>query len=143
MSGLFGDPWNPGKTVEPDLLRLGAGDPTPPSDQDLTDAATVAYVQAYVAGVMAGFQPLDSDLTAIAALSTTSFGRALLALADAAALRSTAGLVIGTDVQAHDTDLDAIARSRLKDWWRAIAEVRPYSTARFWIFLLDRSAACN
>lgn len=37
-------------------------------------------------------QPLDSDLTAIAALSTTSFGRALLALADAAALRTAAGL---------------------------------------------------
>lgn len=32
------------------------------------------------------YQPLDSDLTAIAALSTTTFGRALLALADAAAL---------------------------------------------------------
>jgi hypothetical protein len=31
-------------------------------------------------------QPLDSDLTAIAALSTTSYGRALLALADQAAL---------------------------------------------------------
>lgn len=39
------------------------------------------------------FQPLDSDLTAIAALSTTAFGRALLTLADAAALRSAAGLV--------------------------------------------------
>lgn len=38
------------------------------------------------------FQPLDSDLTAIAALSTTSFGRALLAQADAAALRTYAGI---------------------------------------------------
>jgi hypothetical protein len=34
------------------------------------------------------YQPLDSDLTAIAALSTTSFGRALLTLASAAAGRS-------------------------------------------------------
>lgn len=32
------------------------------------------------------FQPLDSDLTAIAALSTTAFGRSLLELASAAAL---------------------------------------------------------
>ena len=32
-------------------------------------------------------QPLDSDLTAIAALSTTAYGRAMLALADQAALR--------------------------------------------------------
>lgn len=39
------------------------------------------------------YQPLDSDLTAIAALSTTAFGRALLALADAAALRTYAGIV--------------------------------------------------
>ena len=38
------------------------------------------------------YQPLDSDLTAIAALSTTSFGRGLLALADAAAGRTTLGL---------------------------------------------------
>lgn len=42
--------------------------------------------------VAASYQPLDSDLTAIAALSTTTFGRALLALADAAALRSAAAL---------------------------------------------------
>lgn len=33
-----------------------------------------------------GVQPLDSDLTAIAALTTTTYGRALLALADADAL---------------------------------------------------------
>lgn len=62
-----------------------------------TSAAAVAY------------QPLDSDLTAIAAIATTAFGRALLALADAAALRSTAGLVVGTDVQAYDAELAALA----------------------------------
>lgn len=37
-------------------------------------------------------QPLDADLTAIAALSTTSFGRSLLTLADAAAGRTALGL---------------------------------------------------
>jgi hypothetical protein len=37
------------------------------------------------------YQPLDSDLTAIAALSTTTFGRSYLALADAAAARTLAG----------------------------------------------------
>jgi hypothetical protein len=41
----------------------------------------------------ADFQPLDSDLTAIAALATTSFGRTVLTLANAAALRSHAGIV--------------------------------------------------
>jgi hypothetical protein len=55
------------------------------------------------------WQPLDSDLTSIAALTTTSFGRSLLTQADAAALKSTAGLVIGTNVQAWDADLDALA----------------------------------
>lgn len=43
-------------------------------------------------------QTLDADLTAIAALTTTAFGRAILTLADAAALRSTAALVLGTDI---------------------------------------------
>ena len=38
------------------------------------------------------YQPLDSDLTAIAALTTASFGRSLLTLADQAAGRSAFGL---------------------------------------------------
>lgn len=37
-------------------------------------------------------QPLDSDLTAIAALSTTSYGRSVLTLADAAAAQSLFGV---------------------------------------------------
>ena len=41
------------------------------------------------------YQPLDSDLTAIAALSTTSFGRSLLTQADAAAARTTLGAGTG------------------------------------------------
>jgi hypothetical protein len=57
----------------------------------------------------AAYQPLDSDLTAIAALTTTSYGRALLALADEAALKAAVNLEIGTDVQAFDADLSAIA----------------------------------
>lgn len=42
--------------------------------------------------LVAGSQPLDDDLTAIAALTTTSTGRDLLTSADAAALRAKAGL---------------------------------------------------
>lgn len=53
-----------------------------------TQRATFAQVLAYIAG-SSTFQPLDSDLTAIAALSTTPFGRALLTLADASAARTT------------------------------------------------------
>jgi hypothetical protein len=44
------------------------------------------------AAAQAASQPLDSDLTSIAALTTTSFGRGLLALADAAAGRTTLAL---------------------------------------------------
>lgn len=54
-------------------------------------------------------QPLDSDLTAIAALTTTSFGRAFLALADAAAARTAIGAVIGTNVQAYNANLTTYA----------------------------------
>jgi hypothetical protein len=41
-------------------------------------------------------QPVDSDLTAIAALTTTTFGRSLLTQADAAATRSTIGAGTGS-----------------------------------------------
>lgn len=44
------------------------------------------------AAAQAASQPLDSDLTAIAALSTTAYGRAFLSLADAAAGRTALGL---------------------------------------------------
>ena len=75
-------------------------------------------------------QPLDSDLTAIAALSTTSFGRGTLALADGPAFRTYIGAGTSnfdgtfssltgkpttlagygiTDAQSLDSDLTAIA----------------------------------
>lgn len=63
----------------------GTATGTNTGDQDLSAYATTA-------AVAAGYQPLDGDLTAIAALATTAFGRGLLALADAAALRTAAGL---------------------------------------------------
>lgn len=54
-------------------------------------------------------QALDSDLSSIAALSTTSFGRSVLALSDGITARAYFGLAIGTDVQGYDSDLAAYA----------------------------------
>lgn len=50
-------------------------------------------------------QPLDSDLTAIAAIATTAYGRAFLALADQAGLQALLGL---------DTDVTLAANSDTK-----------------------------
>ena len=50
--------------------------------------ARIASTIARDSEVAAAFQPLDSDLTAIAALATTATGRSLLAAADAAAIRA-------------------------------------------------------
>ena len=61
------------------------------------------------AAIAAAYQPLDSDLTAIAALTTTAFGRAFLAFADEAAFKAGVNLEIGVDVQAYDADLTAWA----------------------------------
>jgi hypothetical protein len=74
---------------------------------DGTDAAAGGggVSQATLDAAIATTQPLDSDLTAIAALSTTSYGRALLALADAAAARTALGL--GTAATHATGDYDA------------------------------------
>lgn len=62
--------------------HAGAADPHPTY---LTAAEGAAAFDALgaAAAAQAASQPLDADLTAIAALATTAFGRALLALADA------------------------------------------------------------
>lgn len=59
--------------------------------------ATAAQLSA-VDGLASTYQPLDSDLTAIAALSTTAYGRALLVLADQAALQTAVNVEDGADV---------------------------------------------
>lgn len=65
------------------------------SDADALTVATAAST----------YQPLDADLISIAALTTTSYGRSVLELANAGAAQTLFGLVIGTNVQAFDADL--------------------------------------
>lgn len=68
-----------------DSMDLEVSDGTPTGAVDLTPYALTV-------DVAAGYQPLDSDLTALAALTSTTFGRGLITTADASALRTTAGL---------------------------------------------------
>ena len=58
------------------------------------DGVLVAYVASATdtGDAAVSYQPLDSDLTAIAALATTAYGRGLLILANQAALKSATGI---------------------------------------------------
>jgi len=66
----------------------------------------------------AAFQPIDSDLTAIAALTTTAYGRAFLALADQAAL-----VALLPAYQPSDADLTSIAALTTTAYGRAFLEL--------------------
>ncbi len=107
-------------------LGLGSAATQPNSAFDMAGAAAAAQ---------AASQPLDSDLTAIAALSTTAFGRGLLALADAAAGRVSFGLgsaatSASTDFQPVDSDLTAIAALSTTSFGRSFLVLADAAAAR-------------
>jgi hypothetical protein len=102
---------------------------TAASGGGLYDAAGAA------AAAQAASQPLDSDLTAIAALTTTSFGRSFLDRADAAAGRTLLGLgtaatSASTDFQPIDSDLTAIAALTTTPFGRALLELADAAAGR-------------
>lgn len=90
------------KTTFTGTLEIGVTSITFVNFVDTAGFVTAATVAAAIAAAVAGYQPLDSDLSAIAALATTAFGRALLALANQGAAQTALGLAIGTNVQAYD-----------------------------------------
>lgn len=119
------------------LTRPTSGDPG--ADGSATDLTVVldSYADAIEQAQtdIAGKQPLDSDLTAIAALSTTSYGRALLALADAAAGRTALGLGTAAtaatgDFQPADSDLTAIAALSTTSYGRAFLALADAAAGR-------------
>ncbi|MGY2995442.1 hypothetical protein [Mesorhizobium sp. URHB0026] len=72
------------------------------------------------AGIAAAYQPLDSDLTAIAALTTTTFGRSLLTKTAAEDVRTTlsVGPYVATRaaLKALDTTKDTVAQFDGSQW---------------------------
>ena len=121
-------------------------------DADLLDGNSSAAFATAGHNHDATYQPLDSDLTAIAALTTTVFGRALLALADAAALRTAADVgaqAVGGDltgtvgnaqiaagaVGATELASDAVTNAKVADDAIGIAELSATGTPSSSTFL--------
>jgi hypothetical protein len=88
--------WN-GSAAKTKLDGISSGATANSTDAQLRDRSTHTGTQlsntiSDLNTVLAGYQPVDSDLTALAALNTTTYGRSLLALADAVAGRTALGL---------------------------------------------------
>jgi len=79
-----------------------------------------------LSSTLAGYQPVDSDLAAIAALTTTAYGRSLLTLANAAALAAEVDSFFLTPAEGDaayqplDSDLTAIAALATATYGRSL-----------------------
>jgi len=95
-----------GATLSVAELNLLDGVTATTAELNYTDGVTSNIqtqldAKASTAAVAAGYQPLDSDLTAIAALTTTSFGRGFIDLADLAALATKIAALAPSWTQQH------------------------------------------
>lgn len=97
------------------------------------------------------FQPIDADLTAIAALTTTSYGRSLLTLASATALAAEVDSFFLTPAEGNaayqplDSDLTAIAALTTTSYGRAFLALADAAAARTAIALgnVDNTSDAN
>lgn len=92
------DSTNKRYVTDAQLVVIGNTSGTNTGDQNLAPYLTSATAAST-------YQPLDSDLTAIAALATDSFGRGLLPLTTAAAVRAYIGAGTGSDIDSGELTL--------------------------------------
>jgi len=111
--------------VTADLVKLHAVTSTAAELNILTGATLTTVELNYVDGVTSAIQdqldnkqPLDAQLTSLAALTPTASNRYIIGVSagdgtftiiDAAAFRTELGVALGSNVQAWDADLDTIA----------------------------------
>lgn len=113
-----------GSELQAHSANLDAWSALDPADYSTTAEADAAY------------QPLDADLTAIAALTTTSFGRGLLETGNAAALAAAVDSFFLTPAEGNaayqplDADLTAIAALTTTSYGRSLLEAANASALR-------------
>ena len=105
-------------------VRAGVVSGTP------VDLTATSYIT--TADALSAFQPSDADLTAIAALTTTTFGRSLLTQADAAAARATqelayptASLAVAGNIAVWANSMGTTGSSTPWPYWLAMRTGRP------------------